>query len=138
MPMIKADEVTPRKFRNINPVQYKNRGYVTLEKGMTITVESVVFSVHQASKKADNGEKIKLATQDGKPVTNVTAYIGLPDNKFTSVNGDIAVCQLASIVGFDETEIGYYPFNLETPETITCIEIKEKYGDKEYPKLAFE
>jgi len=137
MTMIKASEVTPRQIRTVMPDQYANRGYVDLADGMTINIESIVFSIYPATKNVD-GHRIKLETQEGKPITNTTAYIGLTDGKYTSVNGDVAVCQLASIVGFKATDIGKYPFNLEKPETVKVITVKEKMGNKEYPKFAFE
>ena len=137
MAMIKASEVTPRKFRAIVPDAFKNCGYTELKEGMTIEIESVIFSVYQATKKV-NDTRVELKTQDGKPITNVTAYIGLGDGKYTSVNGDVAICQLASLTGFDKEEIGQYTYDLPKPETATCIIVKEPMGDKEFPKIAFE
>ena len=138
MPMIKANEVTPRQIRAVLPDEYANRGYVKLEKGMTIEIESMVFSIYQATKKNVDGSRINMETTDGKPITNTTVYLGLTDGRYTSVNGDVATCQMASIVGFKETEIGKYPFVLDQPETVSVIEVTEKMGNKDYPKIAFE
>ena len=139
MPMLKADQITPRQFRNVVPEMFKNRGYITLEKDMELEIESIVFSIYQATKRVgDEKQKKKLATEDGQPVTNITAYIGFTDGFYSSVNGDIAVWQLASIVGFDETAIGQYPYTLDQPEKVKTITVNEKMGNKEYPKIAFD
>lgn len=137
MPMLKANQITPRQFRNVVPDIFKNRGYITLEKDMSVEIESIVFSIYQATKTVGD-EKQELTTKDGTPITNITAYIGFTDGFYSSVNGDIAVQQLASIVGFDETAIGQYPYKLDTPEKVKTITVNEKMGNKDYPKIAFD
>lgn len=141
MAMIKASQVTPRQFRNVVPEMYRNMPYTKLDKAdVEIEITSIVFSIYQAKTrdKDDKDDIVELVTRDGKPITNITVYIGLSNGCYSSVNGDTAIEQLASIVDFNETAIGQYPYELETPEKAKTIMVNEKMGKKEYPKVAFD
>ena len=136
MSIINPSRITPRKFRGITPECYRNREYIKLITGATVTIESVVFSVYQPRDKNGNGP---MVFDDGTPIKNITCYIGMTDGTYTSVKNEIVECQLSALVGFDidKAEIGQkYPYKVEPNETVKVVEIKR--DGYSYPLVAFE
>jgi len=140
MPIVNVNNITPKKLRGVVPEEYRNMPYRELKKGDKIVIGSCVFSIYQArDKETRKGLTIENGPNAGKPITNCTVYFGLGDGCYTSLKNDVVESQMCALTGFETVnkDIGYYPFHFD-PETVECIEVKVKMGQKEVPVIAFQ
>lgn len=134
MPMITADEVTPRAIRAVMPDCMKGRKYKKFAEGMEITIESVAFSVY--AKRDEEGEEI--IRKDGSVVHKMTAYVGYDGGRYATVGNEFAIGQLFSITDVvDENAEGVSEFPDIEPCKVKITTKDIKYGDKTFPSWVF-
>ena len=132
--MLTADKVLSPGVRKMLPIEMKGFGYSKVKAGDVKTITDVVYNVYQARNK--DGQLME--TQAKEPVINVTAYVGFDDDTLSTFTGKTALGQLASETGDIPTIIGVYHTRLANPIKVEIIEVSQKFGNKEYPMLAFE
>ena len=125
--MMKIEEITPKNIRAVIPDKYKGMGYKKLDKGDEITITSVVFSIYNAKK-----DGAPIITKNGENITNVTVYFGLSDGRYSSLKNDIVYGQMAGLVGFYKTDVGYYEYDIE-PEKVKVVPAQTKMGARPLP-----
>lgn len=134
--MLKANEVTPARMKNIVPEMCKGRIYTELTEGMQFPITGIAVNVYPA--KGDEGNE--MTTKDGRLITRRTAYINIGDVAYSSVKGYTAVEQLISCAPdlLDHEEPGTYEAPITGSIPVVTITVKEKMGQKEYDYIAFD
>lgn len=134
--MLKANEVTPARMKNIVPEMCKGRIYTELTEGMQFPITGIAVNIYPA--KGEEGTE--MTTKDGRLITRRTAYINIGDVAYSSVKGYTAVEQLVSCAPetLDKTEPGTYEVPIITPIQVATITVKEKMGQKEFDYIAFD
>lgn len=134
--MLKANEVTPARMKNVVPDMCKDRIYTELVEGMGINITGIAINVYPAKDEDGN----ELYTRDEKLIVRKTAYFNIGEKVYSSVKGYTAVEQLISCAPdiLDHEEPGTY----EAPDIgtipVVTITVKEKMGKKEYDYIAFD
>lgn len=128
------DNVTPRRLLEIIPESIRNRSYIKMELGSKHNIDYVCYSVYPAKQKETGA---LVTRKDGSQVFQCTAYIGLDGNRYTTAKSETVISQLISETGNYPDEVGQWEFrNLNVD--VKIIQVKVKFGDKEYPVFAFE
>lgn len=140
MPIVNVKNITPKKLRGVVPDKYRNLPYRELKKGDKVVIDSCVFSIYPArDKETRQPLTIQNGPNAGKTINNCTVYFGLGDGCYTSLKNDVVESQMCALTGFDTAnkEVGYYDFTFD-PETVECIEVTVKMGQKDVPAIAFQ
>lgn len=134
--MLKANEVTPARMKNIVPEMCKGRVYTELVEGMGINITGIAINVYPA--KGEDGDE--LYTRDEKLIVRRVAYFNIGEMAYSSVKGYTAVEQLISCAPdlLDHEEPGTYEAPIIGSIPVVTITVKEKMGKKEYDYLAFD
>ena len=134
--MLKANEVTPARMKNIVPEMCKGRVYTELVEGMGINITGIAINVYPA--KGEDGDE--LYPRDEKLIVRRVAYFNIGEMAYSSVKGYTAVEQLISCAPdlLDHEEPGTYEAPIIGSIPVVTITVKEKMGKKEYDYLAFD
>lgn len=134
--MLKANEVTPARMKNVIPDMCKGRIYTELVEGMGINITGIAINVYPA--KDDEGDE--MTTKNGRPITRRVGYLNIGEKVYSSVKGYTAVEQLISCAPdiLDHDEPGTYEAPVIGIIPVVTITVKEKMGKSEYPYVAFD
>lgn len=134
--MLKANEVTPARMRNVVPDMCKGRVYTELVEGMGINITGIAINVYPAK----NDEGNEMTAKDGSIITRRVGYFNIGEMAYSSVKGYTAVEQLISCAPdiLDHEEPGTYEAPVIGMIPVVTITVKEKMGKREFDYLAFE